>query len=383
MRSLTELRALAEQHGVAVTEVMTREDIMDALRDRFGSFDPTYEVDPAKAEDLKDDLVWQHWPQNPAAVFSGIAPFLNDEWVLEPKLDGARMRLFIGQSGNTLNTGRRSDVTMKYIDRSDNFPHLRDCAVPEFAGTILDGELMPPVSSLTTESGVTTKGTLNSAVALINVNPRDAVRTQQKYGQAILVVFDVLAVKGERVDHLPWTQRRQMLESLMEVMTQRCPCMQIISVMDATVDNIVTCLNAGFEGAMLKKRDARYQMGKRMKAWRKIKKYSTGDFFIIGSKPGKGRNLGKVGSLKLAYMDDDGKPVYVADARGFSDAMCDAFTDPATGDVKAEWLGKVVEIMGQGRTKGDRIRHPHLVRLRPDKTAEDCRRDQLELFSEV
>lgn len=388
MKSLTDLQKLAEDNDVVVDESWTREDIMDALRAKIGTFDPDLQIDPAKAQDLKHKIEWGQ-PE----PFKGISSYLTDEWSLEPKLDGARMRLFFGTTSNTMNTGRRSDVTFAYIERADNFPHLRDTTLPSLSGTILDGELMPPVASLTTVSGVTTKGTLNSAMALLNVNPAASILTQEKYGKAVFMAFDVLAVNGESTTHLPYVERRQMLAKIIEAVSAIEPAFQMTKTMDATVENVQACLDAGFEGAMLKRKAAKYLPGKRMADWQKVKRMSTGDFFIIGSVDGKGRNEGKVGSMKVAYYainvgttkNDEQFPnaVYCADVAGIDDAFRDELTGP-DGKIKAEWLGKVIEVMGQGRTKNGRLRHPHFVRLRPDKLAVDCTADcSIDLFEEV
>ena len=382
MKSLTDLQALAAEHGIDASAMEHRTDIMDALRAKIGTFDPDLQIDPAKAKDLKNSIKWGK-PND----YSGISQYLTDEWVLEPKLDGARMRIFLGTTANTMNTGRRSDVTFAYIERADNFPHFRDTVVPAFAGTVLDGELMPPVSSLTTVSGVTTKGTLNSAMALLNVNAAASIATQEKYGKAIFMAFDILAFQGESVTHLPLSERRKMLEQIVGAMADFEPAFQIAAQMPATVENIDLCLAEGFEGAMLKRKAGAYLPGKRMADWQKVKRMSTGDFYIIGSVDGKGRNEGKVGSMQVAWynpdLPDGEVDVYCADVAGIDAAFRDEITGP-DGKIAPEWLGKVIEVMAQGVTKNGRLRHPHFVRLRPDKAPEDCTADcSIDLFEEV
>lgn len=367
MRSLTELQAAAVVAGIA-TDGMHRTEIMDALRAATGTFDPALQVDPAKAQDLKSQI---DWSAKGVARFAGIASYLTPEWVAQPKLDGARIRAFLGSTANTLNSGRRSDVSFKYLERGHNFPHLRDAVLPEFAGTVLDGELMPPVKSLTTVSGVTTQGTLNSAMALINVNPEAAIATQKKYGKAIFMAFDVLAVKGESVVNLPHTERRKLLEVVLHELNAVEPAFQLIAELEATAANIDTCLAAGFEGAILKRKAGRYLPGKRMSDWVKIKKISTGDFYVIGSVDGKGRNAGKVGSMKVAYRNADGQEVYAADVAGITDAFRNELTGP-DGKLDPKFLGTVIEVQAQGTTKNGRLRHPLYLRTRTDKVASEC-----------
>lgn len=378
-KSKEELAAIAQKNGVAVDPSWTKVQIMDAIREALGTFDPEMQIDPAKAQDLHDKI---HWDK-PGHEYDALKPYLNDQWVLEPKFDGARFRIFLGASGNTANGGRRSTQTFKYIERADNFPQFRDTVVPELAGTILDGELLPPTDSIEIHPGEFTQGSLNTIMSLVNINPKDAVARQKKNGKAVFMAFDVLAVNGEDVTNLPLEQRRKMLEMIMELLQSREPAFQIAPQFEATEDNIRASIDKGMEGVMLKRKDSTYKPGARMASWQKVKKMSSGDFFIIGSVPGKNSNAGKVGSLKVAYMGEDGKPVYVADVAGFDEATRTQLTDPATGDVKPEYLGKVIEVMGQGRTKHNRIRHPRFIRWRDDKTSEETDKSQFELFAPV
>jgi ATP-dependent DNA ligase len=342
------------------------------------------EVAPAKADSLKGNIDWSAYAEgNIETAFAGIGQHLTDEWVLDPKLDGMRARIFFGEDGNVVKSGRVSDVTGEYADLSDNLAHFRDLVIPALAGTAIDGELMPPVNSIETKPGHHTQGPLATVIAMTKGAPAHSAARQAKHGKVVFVAFDITSLQGKEVTSLTYVERRQLLEAVVEHLSDRESAVQITTAMDATAENIEKCFAAGFEGAILKRRDSRYVYGQRMKSWLKIKRMATADFFIIGSKDGKGRNEGKVGSLQLAYCGADGKPVYVADARGFDDATCDMLTDPATGKVKEEYIGKVVEIMGQGRTKNERIRHPHFIRWRPDKVYTDCDRTQLELFTEV
>jgi bifunctional non-homologous end joining protein LigD len=390
--NLADFIAQANDLGITVPSGASKVDVMDLIRQQLGTFDPQHEKDPAKAQDLKHKIDW-----NAEDPFKGIEQYLNDDWVAEPKLDGARFRIYLGKTGNTSNTGRRSLQTMKFTDRTDNFPQFRDTVVPELAGTVLDGEILAPDEPIEIKPGVFTQGTLNAVMSLVNINPKDSVTRQKKHGKARFVAFDVTMVNGEDVTGLPYTERRKMLEMIMPVLAAREPAFQMAIQMPANRESINLALAEGMEGVMLKKKDGKYVPGQRMASWQKIKRLSTADFFIVGSVPGKGQNAGKVGSLKVAYAG--GKPgdpgyipavpgkhpagIYVADVAGFDQATRQNITDMSTGAVKDEMLGKVLEVSGQGRTKGMRIRHPVFVRWRDDKAAEETDATQFELFEPI
>jgi bifunctional non-homologous end joining protein LigD len=221
-------------------------------------------------------------------------------------------------------------------------------------------------------------------MSLVNSAPSVATAIQKRQGNAVFMAFDVLAIHGQPTAALPLSERRVLLSAIIGHLHAVDPSFQIITQMPATTDNIALCLDEGFEGVMLKRKSGRYVPGKRMADWQKVKRYSTGDFFIIGSVPGNGRNDGKVGSMKVAYLDDAGHEVYCADVAGIDDAFRNELTDPETGRLSTSFVGKVIEVMAQGKTKNGRLRHPHFVRLRPDKSSEDCTSEcSIALFEDV
>lgn len=373
MRSLTELRAECEVARVAYDESMGRVQLMDALRAELGSFDASLELDPMKAKDLKHEIDWTISTE--AGRYDRIAKHLNDSWVLEPKLDGCRMRLFLGLAGNSMNTGRRSVKTYRYQNRSDNFPHLRDAAVESLAGTVLDGEICANANVAAGES------LLNESVALCNSGPERAQATQRTNGKASFYVFDVMQLNGEGVEHWSYEQRRAALVRIVELLTIEHPDCQIklVDSLPATVENIEVCFSAGFEGAMLKTKHGKYQYGKRSPQWLKVKGFTSGDFFITGYEPGNGSFTGLVGSIEFGYYAEDGS---VVNAGKFGNLELEQrkFMSAVDGSLHRCWYGKVVEVQAQARTKTNRLRHAHLTRLRPDKSAEDCDQSQIELF---
>lgn len=376
MRSLPELQAEYERLiGLPPLAQASRENLMDAIRDHLGHADEL-QIDPMKAFDLKKELDWG--TEDP---FSRIEEkYLNHKYVVEPKLDGARMRLFIGAGKNRMNTGRRSDKTYAYIERSDNFRHLRDLDIPGHAGTILDGEILAPAASIDT-GRVVTQGLLNSSVALVNTNPDDSWAIQERVGAARYHIFDILALDGQDITSMPYILRRPALEKIWETTLLRATTF-LVPVALASKTAINEALDAGYEGAMIKSVQGTYQAGKRSRNWLKVKKMSTIDVFIVGSIPGEGRNEGLVGALICAVHDGQGFTMEVAQPGAFTDEFREEISGP-DGKVKPEWKGRVLEVMAQEITKNGRLRHPQLIRVRPDKTAQECTTDQLQNFTNV
>lgn len=324
-----------------------------------------------KAKDLKADIDWTVTADE--GRYTHIAPYLTDAWVAEPKLDGVRSKIVVGSGSSQVSTWRR-DVT-------PNFPQFAGIGIDELDGTVLDGEIIAATGQLVTHTGTVTDSLLNASVVLTNSHAAASVGIQQKWGKAQFWAFDVLAVAGEDITGWPYDARRKALETLVKVIQAAHPgCeVRVVPQFAATVDNIEASIEAGFEGVMLKATRGTYQ-SKRSAYWQKVKRYSTADGFIIGYEPGKNGRSGKVGSLAVAVLDADGQEVPVASLGNLS-AEFQAAVTAEDGSLKPEWYGVCVEWLAQGLNAHGRARHAHLVRVRPDKSPEDCTVDQLAVFA--
>jgi bifunctional non-homologous end joining protein LigD len=307
---------------------------------------------PMKALDASGLVAWTG-PDR----YAGIENLLNPAWVAEPKIDGCRMQVMFGPGANRVIAGSR--------DYSGQFPHLRDLDRPDLYGTVLDGEM-------TYLGGMATR--------LMNSNPDRAALAQKHNGWATFHAFDVHMANGRDVSQRTYADRRMLLELVTTAAASRH--IRLVESLPATAEAIDAALAQGLEGVVLKRRDSRVQAGVRSPDWRKVKRTMTGDFFIIGSKPGEGSNRGRVGSLKVAYWDDETQlPVHVGDVgSGLTDRMRTELTDPTTGGVRRAWMGRVVEVAAQEVTPDGVLRHPRFVRVRGDKTALDCGPEQINGF---
>lgn len=324
-----------------------------------------------KAKDLKADIDWT--VEADQGRYSKIASYLTEKWVAEPKLDGVRSKIVIGGASSAVSTWRR--------DVSGNFPQFAQIGIEDLDATVLDGEIIAPTGQLTTHTGTTTNSLLNASVALTNSQAAGAVATQQKFGKAQFWAFDVLSVAGTDITGWAYEVRRKALETIVKVIQAASPgCeVHVVPQLPATVDSIEASIEAGFEGVMLKALSGTYKAGKRSAYWQKVKRYSTADGFIIGYEPGQNGRSGKVGSLSVAVLGDDG-PVPVASLGNLS-AEFQAEITASDGSLKADWYGVCVEWLAQGLNAHGRARHAHLVRVRLDKTPQDCTEDQLKVFA--
>jgi len=399
MRSLTELSAevdLVLQEAAARGEELPspprdhRSDMMDWLMVQAGDYDPNREIAPMKAKDTKDKVIWSR-DGNDYSGIKDLFAYPNDvdsaRFIMEPKYDGCRVRIFFGATENAVLSGRRSVVTQKYSDRSDNFPHIRDAVVPELAGTILDCELLAPSSQIWTSTpDKVTDSLLNASVSLMNSGPEKAAAAQDRHGLAQVFAFDLIALNGAATTSHTLGLRRRMLEAAIELLHLNVEASEewaeLVPHWDSNPLTIERALEEGLEGVIVKDLSSAYTPGKRV-GWWKVKAYRTGDFFISGFEEGENGNKGKVGSVCFSYVASDGSFVEAGKFGNISDELREELSGiDENGDVMMNlgFYGLVVEIMAQARTKTGRLRHAHLVRFRPDKGAADCDDEQIEVF---
>lgn len=100
----------------------------------------------------------------------------------------------------------------------------------------------------------------------------------------------------------------------------------------------------------------------------KEKPMHTADLVILGVQEGQGKYAGMVGSISVGIDGEE-----LATCSGFTDEIRKQITD--NPDL---YLGKVVEIQYQKIGSGGRLRHPVFVSFRDDKSAEECKGEDLQ-----
>jgi DNA ligase D-like protein (predicted 3'-phosphoesterase) len=154
----------------------------------------------------------------------------------------------------------------------------------------------------------------------------------------------------------------------------------------------MAALEKGVEGIMAKKKDSKYEPGRRSSNWLKIKRLATCDCVIFGYTKGEGVRRASFGALILGLYDKE-NPVYIGKVgTGFSEErikeLLESFESLKTeketlkGVEIAEeiiWLkpGLVCEVEYQTITKDRKLRLARFRRLRSDKSPLECTTDQI------
>jgi bifunctional non-homologous end joining protein LigD len=204
-----------------------------------------------------------------------------------------------------------------------------------------------------------------------------------------LLLFDALHVEGESLLDRPYEQRRQVLESL-PLSGERW---QVPPAFPGDGDAVMTATKAqGMEGVVAKRKDSRYEPGRRSDCWVKVKHISRTAAVVVGWKPGEGGRAGRLGSLLLAVPEGAGWTYAGHVGTGFNAATLRMLGDrlealrrdgPVLDDVPREharhavWVEPelVVECDYTEWTRDGRLRHPSYKGLRQDVDPRDVVRE--------
>jgi bifunctional non-homologous end joining protein LigD len=208
----------------------------------------------------------------------------------------------------------------------------------------------------------------------------------------VYMIFDVLHLDGSSTRSLPYVERRRLLDELElgEGPAWRVPGYHVGDGTALLENTRVQRL----EGLISKRLDSTYEMGRRSRAWLKIKNWGRQEFVIAGWMPGEGGRAGHAGSFLLGYYDDEGNLHYagrvgtgftfreLADleaqlqplARPSSPFGPDALLPP---DVRrfGHFVEPVLvaEVMFSEWTHTNTVRQPSYKGLRTDKAAREVR----------
>ena len=299
-------------------------------------------------------------------------PFSNPNWLFEPKLDGYRVLATVDGTDVRLASRRGLDCTNEYswlVDALRQQPYRQ---------AIFDGEIVA-----LDEQGRSSFQLLQSRLT----EPRPFL---------LYYAFDLLYRDGYDLRGVSLEQRKQLLgQSLMPA--------DRVRLVDTYPEDGVALFNAvrstGMEGIVAKRRDSRYETGRRTDAWVKIKATHSQEFVVGGYTAGSGARERTFGSLVVGYYKKGARKLtYVGHAgSGFDDKTLKSLFErlqplrapesPFTGEVptlgmwrrpgKAEgpitWVKPelVAQVKYAEITQDGIMRAPVFLGIREDKAARD------------
>ncbi|MQA90555.1 MAG: DNA ligase D [Gemmatimonas sp.] len=312
------------------------------------------------------------------AKSGGQVPKPSKGWTFEPKYDGIRVLAFATGTGAAL-------VTRNGHDKAKQFPEivtaLQELVAEVGAPVVLDGEIVAVVKGKVAR--------FENLQARMHVQDAERVRVLAKETAAALAVFDVLLEGDEVFAPVPWTERREALEGVMEGRES-----EYLLLAPTTEDQAKLTRKAkreGWEGLIAKRKDATYRPGLRTGDWLKVKLENRQEFIVGGwTEPRKSRPF--LGAILLGYYDGDGKLEYAGHTgTGFSNDQLEEmykrlrplerktppFTAKPRTNERAHWTrpSVVVEVKFNEWTRDGKLRQPAFVGFREDKEAKEVVRE--------
>jgi DNA ligase-1 len=360
------------------------------------------------------------------------------EAAVEDKYDGIRAQAHISGGEVRFFSRTRDEIT-------ESFPELPDSLASLSQDAILDGEIVAwefPVNAadpqqvvdeVLSEAGERKAGGLGQARPFSVLQQRlGRKKVSEKMLREIPVaylVFDVLYASGELLIDRPLRVRARILDELItqenlnytgqggaqgkirgqgkfafednpQLLTHiiRAPVFHA-DTPDELEEHFTAAQARGNEGLMIKDLDSAYLPGKRGKSWLKMKReLATLDVVVTAVEYGHGKRVGVLSDYTFAVWDtdaDDARLVNIGKAYS-------GLTDVEIAEMTQWFLQHTIEDEGFRRTvepkvvlevafnnmmrserheSGYALRFPRIVRLRPDKTAEEA--DTVERVREI
>ena len=228
-------------------------------------------------------------------------PFNDDHWLHEPKLDGYRALAFI-EGGKVQLRSRRG------LDLTPCFPVIAaELGQQAVNAMVVDGEIVAfDADGKHSFNALQNRAQLKSA--------REIAAAEQKT-PCVFYAFDLLHFAGLNLRGAPYQARRRYL-------TQCLLPAAHLQVVHADADGVAlyeAAIANDFEGTVAKRKDSRYEPGRRSSNWLKNKATKTVELVIGGYTKGSGARE-PLGALLLGYWDGD-RLIYAGNCgTGFDDA---------------------------------------------------------------
>ena len=287
-------------------------------------------------------------------------------WVYEIKLDGYRAVAVNTNGKLTLYSRNRKSFNRQY-------PYIVEALKELPANTVVDGEVVA----------------LDEA-GRPNFNLLQHSRSEAK--RICYFVFDLLVYQNRDLTRLSFIGRREVMKAVLKFSSPR---LRIAEHLETTGDEMLrVAREMGLEGVVAKRKDSRYEAGKRSGSWAKLRLNSGQELVIGGYIPGaqgvdsiivgyyRGSELVYVARVRNGFVPATRRLV-LAKLRPLMAPTCPFVNLPEThkgrwGDgLTADDMKKCVwvkpEVVAQIEylewTDGDHLRHSKFAGLRDDKDA--------------
>lgn len=302
-----------------------------------------------------------------------------EEWSIEHKWDGIRSQTIIRD--NEIFVWSRGEELV-----TDKYPEFHSLVGNIPNGTVIDAEILAfNNNEIGTFNDLQTRiGRKTTSANLLKSNP------------VILKAYDLLEWEGKDIRELPYEERRNLLENLLESIKDKNLPLHLserksFSSWEEVTRERMLAREMRSEGLMLKRKSSPYQVGRKKGDWWKWKlEPLTIDAVLTYAMRGSGRrsNLFTDYTFALWQNDENGEKELVTFAKAYSGLTDEEFrkvdnfikmnTLEKFGPVRSVVPKLVFEIGFEGialskrHKSGVATRFPRILRWRHDKTIEDA-----------
>ena len=316
---------------------------------------------------------------------------------IEDKYDGVRAQVHASRDRVRIFSRTREDTT-------NSFPEVRDALLGSAQDFILDGEIV--AWSDADDDSDSSGRALPFSVLQQRIGRKKVSEKMMRDCPVAFVAFDVLYANGSLTIDLPLTDRGRILDEIIGgIKRKRAVREQQALILRAPVfhaskagelDELFDAAQSrGNEGLMIKDANSAYSPGRRGKSWLKLKReLATLDVVVTAVEYGHGKRIRVLSDYTFAVRDGE-RLVNIGKAySGLTDVeiaeMTKWFLDHTIED---QGFRRVVEpkivlevafnnmMLSDRHESGYALRFPRIVRLRPDKLAEEA--DTIERAREI
>ncbi len=219
------------------------------------------------------------FPVQPMKAAIGSLPPESDDrnWAYEIKWDGYRTVLFVDVPAQRVRVQSSSglDATATYAELGGIWQDINA------QSAVLDGEIV-----------------------VFDDDGRPTFEGLQRHDtQVMFQAFDLLSVDGHDVISMPYEQRRELLQQVVEPGANwSVPAYRV----GGGAELLAATAEQGLEGVIAKRLGSVYQPGKRTPNWRKVKNRRRVEVVIGGRTAGSGNRTNSFGALLVGRYDTDG-----------------------------------------------------------------------------
>jgi bifunctional non-homologous end joining protein LigD len=240
--------------------------------------------------DAADDPGRQPMPERVAPMLARAASLpVEGDWAYELKWDGVRAIAYCVPGNVRLQSRNLGDITASYPELARLTRALSTHEV------VLDGEIV-----VLGEDGRPSFGALQPRMHVSS--PARAKRLAEQ-SPVTYVIFDLLWLDGHSLLERPYHERRAALEGLgLDGEHWRVPA----AVVGHGAEVLAASREQQLEGVVAKRRDSRYEPGRRSGAWTKVRNITRQELVVGGWTSGQGRRADQIGALLVGVSDGAG-----------------------------------------------------------------------------